>query len=117
MTGERNHAPHTSHLPFGEEILEMNHLHHDGHILLRGGAEVVLNITLPLELEHHLLNGHTLPADAAELVPEPVSHTLQSILDEGLSLREQRRELSRLRKGKFRVQTPAKTTTKHTLVC
>lgn len=55
--------------PFREEILEMDHLHHDGHILLSSRAQVVFDVTLSLELEHHLLNGHTLPADAAELVP------------------------------------------------
>lgn len=55
--------------PFREEILEMDHLHHDGHILLSSRAQVVFDITLSLELEHHLFNGHTLPADTAELVP------------------------------------------------
>lgn len=47
----------------------MDHLHHDSHILLGCRAQVVVDVALPLELEHHLLNGHTLPADAAELVP------------------------------------------------
>lgn len=47
----------------------MDHLHHDSHILLSSRAQVVFDVTLSLELEHHLLNGHTLPADAAELVP------------------------------------------------
>lgn len=63
------HAVQTSHSPFREEILEMDHLHHDGHILLRSRAQVVFDVTLPLQLEHHLFNGHALPADAAELVP------------------------------------------------
>lgn len=63
------HALQTSHSPFREEILEMDHLHHDGNILLRSGAEVVFDVALSLELEHHLFDGHTLPADTAELVP------------------------------------------------
>lgn len=57
------------HSPFGEEILEMDHFHHDGHVVLSSGAQVVLDVTLSLEMEHHLFNGHTLPAYAAELVP------------------------------------------------
>lgn len=68
----------------------MDHLHHDGHVFLRSGAQVVLDVALPLELEHHLLNGHTLPANAAELVPQPVCHTFQRVLDEGLPLRTHR---------------------------
>lgn len=64
----------------------MDHLHHDGDILFRGGAEIVFDVALSLELEYHLFNGHTLPADAAELVPETMGHTLQSILDEGFPL-------------------------------
>lgn len=63
------HAVQSSHLPFREEILEMDHLHHDGHILLSSRAQVVFDIALSLELKHHLFNGHTLPADTAELVP------------------------------------------------
>lgn len=59
----------SSNLPFREEILEMDHLHHDGHILLSSRAQVVFHVAFSLQLEHHLLNGHTLPADAAELVP------------------------------------------------
>lgn len=47
----------------------MDHLHHHGHVLLCGRAKVVLDVTLSLELEHHLFNGRTLPADTAELVP------------------------------------------------
>lgn len=47
----------------------MDHLHHHGHVLLSGRAQVVFDITLSLELENHLFNGHTLPADTAELVP------------------------------------------------
>lgn len=63
------HTLQTSHLPFREEILEMDHLHHHGHVLLSGRAQVVFDITLSLELENHLFYGHTLPADTAELVP------------------------------------------------
>lgn len=59
----------SNHSPFGKQVLKMDHLHHDGHVLLRSGAEIVFNIALSLELEDHLFNGHTLPADAAELVP------------------------------------------------
>ena len=72
--------------PFREKVLEVDHFHHDGDVLLGGGAEVVFEVALPLQLEHHLLDGHALPADAAELVPESVGHTLQRIFDEGLSL-------------------------------
>lgn len=79
--------PSCSCSPFREEVLEMDHLHHDGYILLCSRAQVVFEVTLPLELEHHLFNGHTLPANTAELVPEPVCHTLQSIFDEGLPLK------------------------------
>lgn len=63
------HTILTSHLPFREEILEMDHLHHNSHVLLSGRAQVVFDITLSLKLENHLFNGHTLPADAAEFVP------------------------------------------------
>lgn len=63
------HADQISHSPFREEILEMDHLHHDSHILLCSRAQVVFDVALSLELENHLLNGHTLPADTAELVP------------------------------------------------
>lgn len=56
-------------LPFREEILEMDHLHHNGHVLLSSRAQVVFDVALSLELEHHLLYGHALSADAAELVP------------------------------------------------
>lgn len=66
----------------------MDHLHHDGHILLCSRAQVVLAVTLPLQLEDHLFDGRTLPADTAELVAESVRHTLQSILYEGLPLYE-----------------------------
>lgn len=59
----------TGRLPFRKQILEMDHLHHDSHILLSSRAQVVFDVTFSLELEHHLLNGHTLSADAAELVP------------------------------------------------
>lgn len=55
--------------PFGEKILEMDHLHHDGHVFLRSRAQVVFDVAFSLELEHHLFYGHTLSADAAELVP------------------------------------------------
>lgn len=64
----------------------MDHLHHDGHVFLSGRAQVVFDVALSLELEHHLLNGHTLSADAAELVSQTMRHTFQSILDEGLPL-------------------------------
>lgn len=63
------HAGQTNHSPFREKILKMDHLHHDSHILLCSRAQVVFDVTLSLELENHLLNGHTLSADAAELVP------------------------------------------------
>lgn len=66
----------------------MNHLHHDGDVLLCGRAQVVLEVTLPLQLEDHLFDGRTLAADAAELVAEPVRHTLQSILYERFPLYE-----------------------------
>lgn len=64
----------------------MDHLHHDSHVLFSGRAQVVPDVTLPLELEHHLFDGHTLPADTAEPLPQPMRHTFQSILDEGLPL-------------------------------
>lgn len=63
------HVVQTGHSPFREEILEMDHLHHDSHVLLSSRAQVVFDVTLSLELEHHLFNGHALPADTAELVP------------------------------------------------
>lgn len=74
--------------PFRKEILKMDHLHHDGDILLCSRAQVVLEITLPLQLEDHLLDGRTLAADTAELVAKPVCHTLQSILDKRFTLYE-----------------------------
>lgn len=56
----------------------------------------MLEVTLPLQLEDHLLDGRTLPADTAELVAEPVRHTLESVLYEGLPLYEmQTHKLSR----------------------
>lgn len=69
----------------------MNHLDHDGDVLLRSRAQVVFHVTLPLELEHHFFDGHTFPTDAAEFVPQTVGHTLQSILDEGFPLDERLR--------------------------
>lgn len=72
--------------PFGEEILKVDHLHHDSDIVFCSRAQVVLEITLPLQLEDHLLDGCTLAADAAKLVAKPVRHTLQSILYKRLSL-------------------------------
>lgn len=48
----------------------------------------MFEVTLPLELEDHLLDGCTLAADTAELVAKPVRHTLESILYERLPLYE-----------------------------
>lgn len=76
----------TSYSPFRKEVLEVDHLHHDGHILFSSGAQVVFDVTLSLELEYHLFNRHAFPADAAELVPQPMSHTFQGILDERFPL-------------------------------
>lgn len=66
----------------------MDHLDHDSHILLRSRAQVVLHVTLSLELEHHLFDRHAFPTDTAEFVPQTMGHTLQSILDEGFPLDE-----------------------------
>lgn len=74
------------HLPFREEILKMDHLNHDSHVLLRCRAQVVFHVTLSLELEDHLFDGHAFPTDTAEFVPQTVGHTLQSILDKGFPL-------------------------------
>lgn len=65
----------------------MDHLHHDSHVLLGGGAQVVFDVALSLQLEHHFFYGHALPTDAAELVPKPVGHAFESIFDKRLSLR------------------------------
>lgn len=73
--------------PLGEQVLEVDHLHHDVDVLLGGGAEVVLHVALALQLEHHVLHRQAPAADAAELVPKPVGHALQRVLDEGLPLR------------------------------
>lgn len=73
----------------------MDHLDHDSHVLLRSRAQVVLHVTLSLELEHHLFDRHTFPADTAEFVPQTVGHTLQSILDEGFPLDETLRNFRR----------------------
>lgn len=56
------------HIPFGKEILEVDHLHQDLDVLPDHGAEVVFVVALALQLEHHLLHGNTLAIDAAELV-------------------------------------------------
>lgn len=64
----------------------MDHLDHDGHVLLRSRAQVVLHVTLSLELEHHLFDGRALATDTAEFVPQTVGHALQSVLDEGFPL-------------------------------
>lgn len=66
----------------------MDHLYHDGDILLCSRAQVVFEITLPLQLEDHVFDGCTLAADTAELVAKPVRHTLQSILYKRLPLNE-----------------------------
>lgn len=85
-----------THLPFREEILKMDHLDHDSHILLCSRAQVVLHVTLSLELEHHLFDRHAFPTDAAEFVPQTMGHTLQSILDEGFPLDETIRNFRRV---------------------
>ena len=72
--------------PFREKVLEVDHLHHDSNVLLGCRTQVVSEVTLSLQLEHHLFNGQALPADAAELVSQAVGHALQSILDERLTL-------------------------------
>lgn len=64
----------------------MDHLDHDSHVVLRSRAQVVFHVTLSLELEYHLFDGHAFPTDTAEFVPQTVGHTLQSILDEGFPL-------------------------------
>lgn len=84
-----------THLPFREEILKMDHLDHDSHVLLRSRAQVVLHVTLSLELEHHLFDRHAFPTDTAEFVPQTMGHTLQSILDEGFPLDETLRNFRR----------------------
>lgn len=82
-------------LPFREEILKMDHLDHDSHVLLRSRAQVVFHVTLSLKLEHHLFDGGTFPTDTAEFVPQTMGHTLQSILDEGFPLDETLRKFRR----------------------
>lgn len=68
------------------EIFEVDHLHNDLDVLPGGGAQVVLLVTLALKLQHHVFDGGALAADAAELVPQPVSLALQCIFDEGFTL-------------------------------
>lgn len=89
----RKTTNHTPRSPFREEILKMDHLDHDSHVLLCSRAQVVFRVALSLELEYHLFDGHAFPTDAAESVPETVGHTLQSILDEGFPL-DQNRDIS-----------------------
>lgn len=73
----------------------MDHLDHDSHVLLRSRAQVVFHVTLSLELEYHLFDGHAFPTDTAESVPQTVGHTLQSILDEGFPLDQTQRHFRR----------------------
>lgn len=70
-----------------QQVLEVNHFHHHPDVLLRRRAQVVLEVAFPLQLEHHLLDGWTLPAYAAESVPQSMGLTLQGIFDERLALR------------------------------
>lgn len=72
--------------PFGEEVLEVDHLHHDVDVLLDGGTKVVFDVALSLQVDYHLLHCQALPAHTAEPVPQAVGHALQGILDEGLPL-------------------------------
>ncbi len=60
----------------------MDHLHHDIDVLPHGRAEVVFDVALTLQLEHHLFHGQTLAADAAELVAKSMGHAFQHIFDE-----------------------------------
>lgn len=55
-------------VPFGKEILEVDHLHHDVGVLPDHCAEVVFGVALTLQLKHHLLHRNTLATDTAELV-------------------------------------------------
>lgn len=68
--------------PVQQEILEMDHLHNHADVLPRSRAQVMLDIAFPLQLENHLPNGRTLPADAAEFVPQGMGLAPQGILDE-----------------------------------
>lgn len=64
----------------------MNHLHNHADVLLRCGAQVVLGVAFFLQLEDHFPNCRTLPADAAELMPQGVGLAPQGVLDERLAL-------------------------------
>lgn len=59
----------------------MDHLHKHTDILLSGRAQIMLEVALPLQLENHFLNRRTLPADAAEFVPQGMGFAPQGILD------------------------------------
>lgn len=72
--------------PFGEEVLEVDHLHHDVNVLPDSRTKVVFDVALSLQLEHHLVHRQALPAHTTEPVPQAVGHALQGILDEGLPL-------------------------------
>lgn len=80
------------HLLVLQQVFEVNHLHNDLDVLLGSGAEVMLQVALPLQLEHHLFNGRALTADAAEFMPQGMSLTLQSVFNEGFSLRRKETE-------------------------
>lgn len=60
----------------------MDHLGHHPHVVPGGGAQVVFEVALPLQLGHHVPNGRALPAYAAEPVPQSMGLTLQGIFDE-----------------------------------
>lgn len=73
-------------LPFGEQVLKVDHLHHDINVLPDCWAEVVFDVALALQLKHHLLHGQTFAAHTAELVAQSVGHALQRVLDERFPL-------------------------------
>lgn len=65
-----------------QEVLEAYHLHHHADVLLRCRAQIVLEVAFPLQLENHLLDCRTLPADAAKSVPQGMGLAPQGIFDE-----------------------------------
>ena len=99
--------PLSCHSPFGEQVLEVDHLHHDVDVLLGSRAEVVVDVALALQLEHHVLDGQALATDAAEPVAQAMRHALQGILDEGFTLRERERERERTYTNQSYVSPPS----------
>lgn len=65
----------------------MNHLHYHSDVLLGSQAQIMFEVTFPLQLEHHFLNGWALPAYAAKSVPQGMGLAPQGILNERFALR------------------------------